>query len=232
VDFDGDGIPDILSGSWPGRLYFFKGLGKGKYAPRQAIKDKTGKDIKIENASTVFAVDWNGDGKLDLLVGDVNGRVHVILNEGTPTKHAFGTPQELSVDGKPIQVPHGDSHPIAVDWDGDKLLDLLVGCGDGSVLFYKNIGTATEPKLAEPKTLVKAPATGKAADAASIRPGMRAKICVVNWTGDGRLGLLVGDFSTYEAKIEILEKDRKMVDEARAKNSELEKQFVALRKNT
>jgi hypothetical protein len=40
-------------------------------------------------------------------------------------------------------VPHGDSHPIAADWDGDMLLDLLVGCGDGSVLFYIRTSTRT-----------------------------------------------------------------------------------------
>ena len=30
MDLDGDGRTDILSGSWPGELYFFKGEGKGK----------------------------------------------------------------------------------------------------------------------------------------------------------------------------------------------------------
>ena len=64
-------------------------------------------------------------GGEDLLIGDVQGRVHLMLNEGTKSAHAFGKAQELTVDGKAIQVPHGDSHPIAVDWDGDKLLDLL-----------------------------------------------------------------------------------------------------------
>jgi hypothetical protein len=226
VDLDGDGIPDILSGSWPGQLYFFKGLCKGKFAGKQTLKDKAGKDIKIQRASTVFAVDWNGDGKLDLLVGDVQGRVHLMLNEGTTSKYAFSKAQELTVDGKPIQVPHGDSHPIAVDWDGDKLLDLLVGCGDGSVLFYKNIGTATAPKLAKPQSLVPA---GKGSDKA-IGPGMRAKICVVDWNGSGRPDLLVGDFRQYQAKIEIPEKDRKAVEEARKKQDEIGKSLVDLKK--
>ena|GEM_PF-998161 len=226
MDLDGDGIPDILSGSWPGQLYFFKGLGKGKFAGKKTLKDKAGKDIKIEKASTVFAVDWNGDGKLDLLVGDVLGRVHVMLNEGSGSGYAFSKAHELTVDGKPIKVPHGDSHPIAVDWDGDKLLDLLVGCGDGSVLFYKNVGTATAPKLAKPQTLV---APGKGSDKA-IGPGMRAKICVVDWHGTGRPDLLVGDFCQYQAKIEIPEEDRKAVEEARKKQEELEKTMADARK--
>jgi hypothetical protein len=226
VDLDGDGIPDILSGSWPGQLYFFKGIGKGKFAGKQALKDKGGKVIKIGNASTVFAVDWNGDGKLDLLIGDIAGHVHIMLNEGTAQALAFGKPQKLSVEGEPIRVPHGDSHPIAADWDGDMLLDLLVGCGDGGVLFYKNIGTAKEPKLAKPQALV---AAGKHSEK-TITPALRAKICVVDWNGDGRRDLLVGDFCQYEAVIEIPDKDRKAVEEARKKQKEIDQKDMDLRK--
>jgi len=34
----------------------------------------------------------------------------------------------------------GDSQPVVADWDGDGLLDLIVGCGDGSVMLV--IGTS------------------------------------------------------------------------------------------
>lgn len=222
MDLDGDGISDILSGSWPGQLYFFKGLGKGKFAAKQTIKDKSGNDIKLESASTVFAVDWNGDGKLDLLIGDVRGRVHLMLNQAVASAPTFAEAVELEADGKPIQVAGGDSHPIAADWDGDKLLDLVVGCGDGSVLFYKNVGTARAPKLAKAQLLVESSSSG----AASVGPGMRAKICVVDRNGDGRLDLLVGDFCQYQAKIEIPEKDRAAVLEARKKKQELMKTLL------
>ena len=50
MDFDGDGTSDLLSGSWPGELYFFKGDGKGKFAAGETLKDKDGKVIKLGSA--------------------------------------------------------------------------------------------------------------------------------------------------------------------------------------
>ena len=53
-------------------------------------------------------------------------------------------------------VPAGDtaiSHgsgttvPRAADWDGDGKVDLIVGA-EGNVWFYRNMGTATEPRFA------------------------------------------------------------------------------------
>jgi hypothetical protein len=196
VDLDGDGILDIVSGSWPGELYFFKGLGKGQYQKGEKLKDRDGKEIKLGSASTVFAVDWSGKGVLDLLVGDIEGKVWLVPNEGTAKKPDFGSPRQLNADGKAITVPHGDSHPIAADWDGDGLLDLIVGAGDGSVLWYRNVGTPKEPKLAAARVLVAASTFGQKhppEDSARDQVCMRAKVCVVDWNGDGRLDLLVGD---------------------------------------
>jgi hypothetical protein len=210
VDLDGDGIPDIISGSWPGELYVFRGLGKGQFAAAEKIKDKDGKDIKLGSASTVFAFDWNGDGKLDLLVGDIGGKVHLILNEGTARKAAFGKPIALQADGKPIQVPHGDSHPVAADWDRNGKPGLIVGAGDGSVLWYRNIGMRTKPKLAAAQTLVPAnPLASSDTARLKNKSGTRAKVCVVDWNGDGWPDLLVGDFSmTHGEKPKMTDADR------------------------
>lgn len=154
MDLTGDGIPDIISGSWPGELYLFRGLGKGQFAAGEPIQGRDGKPIKLGSASTVFAVDWDGDGKLDLLVGNIDGDVYLIPNESEAKQYVFGNPRKLEAAGKPIKVPHGDSHPVAADWDGDGKLDLLVGAGDGSVLWYRNTGTKQEAKLAAAQTLV------------------------------------------------------------------------------
>jgi hypothetical protein len=219
VDLDGDGKLDILSGSWPGELYFFRGQGKGRFAPGEILKGKDGKPLKVDNASTVFAADWRGRGVLDLLVGSIQGHVYLVPNEGTARKYAFGKPRKLKVGGQEIRLPHGDSHPVAADWDGDGKLDLIVGAGDGSVLWYRNIGSAKEPKLDAARTLVRPGTLHYAATPGAPPPyGIRAKVCVVDWDGDGKLDLLVGDLSQYlPDKCRMTEAEKKAVATAREK---------------
>ena len=44
MDLDGDGYPDIISGSWPGELFIFRGGPGRKFGPPEMIKDK---DVKF-----------------------------------------------------------------------------------------------------------------------------------------------------------------------------------------
>jgi hypothetical protein len=166
----------------------------------ERIEVPEGKSAGITGtASAVHAVDWNGDGSPDLLVGDIRGHVYLVPNEGTRQKWAFGKEQALTVGGKEIAVDGGDAGPFAADWDGDGKTDLLVGAGDGSVWFYRNVGTAKEPKLAAGVRLVSAGDTSYGNDVPKEpRRGTRAKVCATDWDGDGRLDLLVGDIATMK----------------------------------
>ena len=194
MDLDGDRRPDILSGSWPGEIYFFRRQKDGTFAAGETLKDRHGKPLNVGSASSAFAVDWDGNGTLDLLVGNVLGEVYLIPNEGQGKALAFGKPRRLEAAGKPIRVS-GDAAPVAADWDGDGRLDLIVGAEDGSVVWYRNIGSVGEPKLEAARTLVAKSPVGWGDDDRR-RPGawgLRVKPCVVDWDGDGRLDLLVGD---------------------------------------
>ncbi len=243
MDFDGDGQRDVLSGSWPGELFLFRGIAGGSYAAPEMLKDKDGQVINIGGgiedrrdeegilirgsaewetvdgktsvtyrgkryestperpiattgtASVVRPADWDGDGDLDLIVGDISGNVHLVPNEGTPKSHAFGMNKQLQAGGQPLRVG-SRAGPCVADWDGDGDLDLLVGADDGSVSLYRNTGSAKSPELAAAEQLV--PPGEKASTARASKQasrGTRSKVCVADWNGDGRLDLLVGDFA-------------------------------------
>lgn len=236
MDFNGDGINDLLSGSYPGELYLFKGQGGGKFAPSEQIKQADGKPIKAGLAAVVFAHDWDSDNDLDLLVGDIEGQVFLVTNDGSKTAVSFGAPALLKTDQGSIKVAHGDAGPSVADWDGDGMADLLVGNGAGGVVWYRNTGTKGVPQLGASQTLVDDPPQ-PAAGVVAVAPGApapdpvrgtRAKIHAVDWNGDGKLDLLVGDFLYQQVLQPALPPEQEAA--RKAERAEWMKEYAALQK--
>ncbi len=240
MDLDGDGHDDVLSGSyWPGDLFVFRGLGGTSYAAGETLKDRSGANLSAGGpwpdedqpdldalATAPFAADWDGDGDLDLLVGNFAGRVILIPNEGTARSPAFDGSRRraLEAGGSPIEVPDGDSGPVVADWDQDGVPDLVVGASDGSVRWFRNAGTAAVPVLEAGRTILEAeelPDEDPLEGTEPARPGVRAKVCVADYDGDGRLDLLVGDLA------ERREPERDLTPEQTARRDELRKEMEA-----
>jgi hypothetical protein len=139
----------------------------------------------------VTAADWDGDGDLDLLVGNTGGTVYLVPNEGTPKKPAFGEPVYLKANGKIIRADNGSSAPCVADWDGDGKQDLVLGSETGRVVWYQNTGSKTQPLLSAPITLVEPFDMSQRAE--PQRSGYRTKVCVADWNQDGKPDLIVGD---------------------------------------
>src|SRR5262249_16855449 len=144
----------------------FRGLGGGKYAKGEILKDKDGKNLnagppwKSERkpemdslAASPWLVDFDGDGDLDLLVGNIAGYVVLLRNEGDRTHPPFVRVAHVQAGGSDLKV-EGDAGPFTADWDGDGKWDLIVGAGDGSVTWFRNTGTNQAPVFASGVQLI------------------------------------------------------------------------------
>jgi hypothetical protein len=64
-------------------------------------------DVTVGHAAPLV-VDWDGDGKKDLLVGQFgDGKLRIYLNKGTDAEPRFDGFTYLQVEGKDATVPTG-----------------------------------------------------------------------------------------------------------------------------
>ena len=89
--------------------------------------------------------DWNNDSRKDVVVGSLDGKIRLYLNEGTDAAPDFLTEAYVQEGGTDLAVPSSRSSPFVLDLDGDGNKDLLTGNTNGEVLFYGNTGTDADP---------------------------------------------------------------------------------------
>ena len=126
-DLDGDGDPDLVLGTWDGDVLYVEN-DNGALVPAQDGPTVIASLPRGSNATPTLG-DIDGDGDLDLLVGEASGTVNVFRNDGSPTEPNFVLQSE-TIDGVKADAR---SAPHLTDLDGNGCLDLLLGSSLGGI---------------------------------------------------------------------------------------------------
>ena len=146
-----------------------------------------GKEIDMGTYSHPFVVDYNLDGKKDLLIGNKEGKIALFINTGIEKNPAFSGYHFLKADGKDIDAGT-HAAPFMADYNNDGASDLLVGNGEGFLLYYTNQGSNTHPVFVSSLFL-------KDAEGLPIAVDSHCKPFVVDLNGDNKKDLLLGSGS-------------------------------------
>ncbi len=240
IDWNKDGRPDIICGDEDGRVAFIENSGKADangvpvFAPPRYFQQEAD-DLKCGALATPVGVDWDGDGAMDIISGNSAGYILFYKNLSAPgvEKPKWAAPMYLEADGKVIRFMAGANGSIqgpaeskwgyttqsVADWDGDGLPDLIVNSILGKVVWFKNVGTRRQPKLAAAQPIeVEWDGAPPALAWGWMQPEGKALLTqwrttpfAVDWNRDGLTDLVMLDHEGYLAFFERAKRDGKLV---------------------
>lgn len=182
TDLDGDGLLDMVIGNSGGTLDHYEQASQ-KSATFSLNTTSSLNNIDLTSAVIPVFTDLDGDGRLDLLLAEYDGVIRYYEQASAKSLSFAAVVPESRLNALDIG---SYAAPTFTDIDGDGLLDLVAGNGDGKLYHYEQ--SASDPEI---YTLV-------SQNFASIDVGGFATPAFVDLDDDGRLDLIIG---RYDGKL-------------------------------
>jgi hypothetical protein len=207
MDFDLDGLPDLISNSIWGRIVWFRNpgpIGTTRLEAARPIEvawpgappkpawnwwDPKPGEWATEWRSKVVPIDYNKDGLMDLVTIDYDGYLVLHERKRIDGKLILGPGERIFKDSSnaPWQInsqPEGGSGRLKfclADWDADGDLDLIQSEKNSNVGFYENVGSNANPRFMGRGAMVDLRLTGHDCVPSTL-----------DYDGDGRQDLIIG----------------------------------------
>jgi hypothetical protein len=144
VDWTGSGLTDLVMLDHEGYLALFVRVRENRkrwlLPPRRVLCDEQGEPLRLTTGTAgksgrrkLCVTDWDGDGKLDILVNGANARW---LRQVGKQDGRWRFRDEGEIDKRNIEGH--DTHPTAVDFNADGIPDLVIGAEDGRFYYLRN----------------------------------------------------------------------------------------------
>ena len=188
-DWNGDGRSDLVVAQEDGRVALVENTGRvirselrsspsaapvvvnmPEFAAPRFFRQQAD-EVKFGVLTSPSIIDWDGDGRSDIITGNAAGEVAFIRNlGGDPLRWAEPLPLTAGPDSRPVRFMAGYNGSIqgpaeakwgytnlsTGDWNGDGRADIVVSDITGRVYWLENLGgqaPGNAPRLAAPRTV-------------------------------------------------------------------------------
>ena len=145
-DLNDNGKIDMVAGNINGTIDFYENIGEDSLVEFELKNHQGFEDVDAGQYSAPYLYDFNGNGLLDLFVGNQRGTVHYYENKGTPESPDFEKVTDSLgkiwvadsyVTSGETYYRDGFSAPSLADLNGDGTPEIIVGSEARGVLAYR-----------------------------------------------------------------------------------------------